>query len=307
MRKTKRIFGKLFSLLSLSAIIFFAFSLSSEAAEYVKRGMKLSIERVIPTAFPFMILTEAYTAYAKPEELKVLSFLFTRLFGINESGLRPFLCGNIAGFPLGTRIAASMYENGEIEKGMTERLLALSSNPSLPFMLGAVGGGMYGSIKTGAYLALSVYLSTLICGIIFKGKKKSVKKRYDRGGTPFSLTKSITRAGESCIGISSFITFFSVLSGIVSARISSPLISTALCSVLEVTTGVYSASALYSSYPLISLSISAFALGFGGLSVLMQSAYFKRKTDLGMSKYLIMKLTQGLLSSGIAIIAFSIT
>ena len=291
--------GTAISFLLLAFILVYPFYFSEEASKLVLYGLKLSLDRVIPTSFPFMIMTEFYTAYGHPENLKLLSYLFESIFGINKSGQRSFICGNVAGFPLGARITASSYSEGLIDKNEAERLLALSSNPSLPFILGAVGGGMYKSFKIGILLAVSLYLSTILSGIIFRRKLDKSNRANTYRPPSFSLVKSISKAGESCIGICSFITFFSVVGGLCAGKIGSPIIKAVLYSILEVTSGVYQASSLFYLFPDLSLAISAFSLGFGGLSVMMQSAYLVITTDLRMKKYLLMKLTQGILSAGI--------
>ena len=295
--KRKKARSGLLSLLFLAGMLYFGACLSEEAAGYVTYGLKLAIEKVIPTAFPFMILTEAYTAYGSPENIKPLSFLFSRLFGIGKAGLRPFICGNVAGFPLGVRITSSLYKDGSLTKAEAERLLALSSNPSLPFMIGAVGGGMFGSIKIGVVLALSVYLSTIVCGTVFKKGNSCSTVYIECSAKKFNPVESVSAAGQSCVGICSFITLFSVISGLVSKRIKEPILVAITSSILEVTGGVYSSSLIFPFSPRQSILIAAFALGFGGISVLMQSAYLKSDTDLSMKKYFIMKLSQGVTSA----------
>jgi hypothetical protein len=43
----------------------------------------------------------------------------------------------------------------------------------------------------------------------------------------------------------------------------------------------------------LSLSLSAFAVGFSGLCVHLQAAHFLAGTDISMKKYIFMKLLQG--------------
>ena len=70
----------------------------------------------------------------------------------------------------------------------------------------------------------------------------------------------------------------------------SPLIS----GFLEITNGINSISCIASKKLSINIIISAFLLGFGGISVLLQVWSITSKTDLSIKPYLYGKLLQGI-------------
>ena len=84
-----------YAILCLFAVLFFGLSLSSEVSEYVKDGMRLAVECVIPSSFPFMIISDLYLYLGRPENLRVLGRVFSRILGLPISGLSAFICGNI--------------------------------------------------------------------------------------------------------------------------------------------------------------------------------------------------------------------
>lgn len=73
----------------------------------------------------------------------------------------------------------------------------------------------------------------------------------------------------------------------------SPLIS----GFLEITNGINSISFIASKKLSINIIISAFLLGFGGISVLLQVWSITSKTDLSIRPYLYGKLLQGILAA----------
>ena len=70
-----------------------------------------------------------------------------------------------------------------------------------------------------------------------------------------------------------------------------------LISFLEVgsATSILSKTKLLSSN--ISLTLSSFAVGFSGMSVHLQAISFIKDTDLGLKRYFVMKLLQGVISA----------
>lgn len=73
----------------------------------------------------------------------------------------------------------------------------------------------------------------------------------------------------------------------------SPLIS----GFLEITNGINSISCIASKKLSINIIISAFLLGFGGISVLLQVWSITSKTDLSIKPYLYGKLLQGIFAA----------
>ena len=153
------------SLVLLGLTLFFGIALSKEAAEYVKEGFDLAAGYVIPSSFPFMLISDAYVAYGNPENIKLLSNLASKLLGIPKNALAIFISGNIGGFPIGAKAVSECYAEGGLSREEAERLLPLCNNPSCAFVAGGVGLGIYGDIYVGIFLLLSVYLATLTCAI----------------------------------------------------------------------------------------------------------------------------------------------
>ena len=175
MTKEKSRLKELRSALLLTLTVLSGLFLSEEMGEYVSEGIVLAVTSVVPSSFPFMIISDFYTHYGHPEDLGRIGKAVSRIFGVPLSGLGALICGNVGGFPIGAKMTAELYEGGGIDKRNAERLLPLSSNPSCAFIIGAVGLGMYTSFRIGLVLLASLYLSCVFCAVLTKPTRGNIE------------------------------------------------------------------------------------------------------------------------------------
>ena len=296
--------SEIISFCLLLVAVGFGLMLSGEAAEYVKDGMRLAANCVIPSSFPFMIISDLYSAYGRPENLRLLGAAVSKLLGIPPAGLGAFICGNIGGFPIGAKMCSDLYESGMLSKEEAERLIPLCNNPSSAFVIGGVGIGMCGNARIGFALLASIVISTVLCGMITKHKTQNDRIFDNKLEQSYNFIASVKKSGTSCIGIFSFICIFSVALGILKKRVKYAPILYVILSVSEVTNAVSTLTTAGIFPPEIRLAWCSFSLGFGGLCVGMQSAYFASSAGLSMKKYYAIKLLEGLLSASISPLAY---
>ncbi len=281
------------SLASLSLVIFFAAFLSGEASEFALSGMRLAVLTVLPSAFPSMLVCDLYRRVGYPEKIPLLGRAFSLLFGISQAGLRAFILGNLCGFPMGAREVGAAYSEGALSREEAERLLPLSTNPSPAFVVGAVGGAMLGDFRAGAILLCCVLLSSALCGVVYRKKRVKSEVSHIVLRQSYSFIESVRSAGGACIAIISFISAFSVMLGFCKKYLIFLPLRSAAFALLEVTGGVDFFIRGGDFSPVISGVMTAFTLGFGGLSVMLQSAALASDFGLKLRGYLRVKLTQG--------------
>jgi len=293
--------GAFLSLLWLFGCVFLSLFISPKASVYVSDGLRLCINRVVPSIFPFIIISDIYSAYGHPERINFLSFLFNKVFFINKIGISAYLTGILCGFPLGTRVALQLFEAGCISKDEAERLIAFSSQPSPAFIISAVGASMLHSTRLGLILFISVILSSIICGLFLRKKEDCCFEAGFTEHLPFNPVNSIKSAGASTLSICSFIITFSVVCGLVKDYLPFPF-SNFLLLFLEVSTGAnYFSSLPFVLTPFLAI---AFCLGFGGFSVMLQSKSIIQNSTLSLKNYVPIKILQGLLCAGVALVLF---
>ncbi len=301
--------GNSFIFVTLTALLLVtATSLADELSELTLYGMRLAVEVVIPSVFPFMITADLISATVDFSRLGGLSLLFERVFHIDRRLLGSVAVGSIAGFPIGARMAAELYRQGAVSREDAEAAATLSSNPSLAFVISGVGAASYGSAALGAVMYLSVLSAAGTVGVLTR--KKSAEGGgcggiggYGGGGAEgrgvaasFDLMRSIERATLGSVGMIGVITLFSVISGLVRRLPLGELIAPAIVPLLELGGAV--SYLAYSGLPrATALLMTAFALGFSGLSVHLQVRGALDGTGIGYARFLGSKILVGLLSA----------
>ena len=288
----------------LAITLAFGLLLSGEAGEYVKDGLSIAVSCVVPTSFPFMIISDIYVVYGHPENIRVLKGFVKTVFGLSQYSLAPLICGNICGFPIGAKMTADSYAMGLITRDEAERLIPLCNNPSCAFIVGGVGLGILGDVHLGFMLLISVCTATLLCGVLTRKTHNKIVFNDVNIRQKYNFVTSVKNAGFSCIGIISFISIFSVINGIIKKRIKYATLLYVVSAFSEVTNAIKIFASTADLPALLSLSMIAFSLGFGGICVGLQSSVFTAPAKLGMKKYYLIKLLEGILSASIFSILF---
>ncbi len=280
-------------ILALLINIFF----SDEIAHSVRSGLMLCANVIIPSVFPFIILSDFLLHSINFSSLRPLGYLFRKTFNINSAALPAFLLGLLCGFPLGVRCAVSLYEDGRISREECERLIGFSNNTGPAFLISGIGLGLRGNVIEGVILYVSMTLSALICGFVFGfGRKCSEDSGDIIQKYPFSLTDSIKNAGLNTLNICSYLTFFALFCGLLKKALGVSLPYLLLIPFLEVGSAASILSKATLLPPAVSLALTSLAVGFSGFCVHMQAMSFIRPARLGCKKYFCMKLFQGAIS-----------
>ena len=283
------------SILCISlAILMISFGKAIKDSIY--NGLLFSLTTIIPTLFPFFILSDLWTSlfYVNPDG-KVCR-CFEKMFRTNGCAITALISGLICGFPIGVKVLSELYREEKISKQEFEYLSGFTNNPSSAFVISGIGAGIYKDIKIGILLYLSIIFSSVVTGFIFRPKKAIHRKTDENARQSFNFTESIKNAGLTSINVTSCIIFFSALIGFISAIINNNGIVNAISLVLEVTNAVEMISSAENLTLSIKLILTSFALGFSGLSVHIQAFGFMPR-EISKTRYLLMKLTQGLISS----------
>ena len=111
------------------------------AMEYIHQGLRLCVKTVIPSLFPFMVISELLVSSGIGAALlRPVSSVFKKVFKLPDTGCCAVLLGMLCGFPVGARCAVSALSTGELNREEAERVLLFSTNPSSAFLINAVGG-----------------------------------------------------------------------------------------------------------------------------------------------------------------------
>ena len=259
-------------------------------------GLLFSLTAIIPTLFPFFILSDIWSSLFYVDPSGWLSRGFEKIFKANGCAISALISGLVCGFPIGVKILSDLYQKEKITKEELEYLSGFANNPSCAFVISGIGAGIYNDINIGALLYLVVILSSVITGYIFRPKVMEHNKGKEISRQTFNFAASIKNAGLTSINVVACIIFFSGLIGLTSSIVKNTTIINLISLFLEVTNAVeliFSTKHLTLYYKLI---LTAFALGFSGFSVHIQAFGFMPR-EISKARYLIMKVVQGTISS----------
>ena len=257
-------------------------------------------QSVIPALFPFMavsglLVSLGFGEWVSPHLAGLMGPLF-RLPGCASSAL---LLGLVGGYPIGARTAAGLYRDGLLTREDAERLLTFCNNSNPVFLISVLGAGVFGNVRLGIWLWLIHVLSALLTGILFRG---SGKRSSRRAATSFpcrtvSLASAFVEAVRSALSgmlsVCAFVVLFYVL--VSPLKTLGGQMGAFLVGTVE----------LFSLTPLLTPDrfgyiLAAFCTGWGGLSVLCQTAAVLDESDLSLVPCFQGKLVQGLLSALLA-------
>ncbi len=306
---TKSRFIKYTSVAVLLSAFFLTLMNSALAIEYMKKGLKLCSDAVIPSLFPFMVISDLIVSSGAGEAVaKTLTRPVKALFKVNDAMLCAFILGAVCGFPIGAVSLVSMYDRGVITKGQCATAMTFCNNPGSAFVLSVVGVSLFGSKSLGTMLYFSVLFSAvaagIICSFIFKDKNtefcteiKTAPSSSKEDGIAL-FTSSIQRSCNSMLTVCSYVLFFSALIGCLGALTErlgvSKDISSLLFGFFELSSGVAEVSEVFS--PEASLAICGMLLGWSGLSVHFQIMTVCRGRGISFKPYFFAKVLQGIIS-----------
>lgn len=285
-------------------------------ASSVSLSLKQCATMLIPSLFPLMIASEiALNCGAIDCVTRPLSKISARILGVNKKAVAPFFLGLIGGYTASVGGALSLYRTGEISKNDCERIIALSSIPSLSFMTGFVGSAMFGSTNVGWTLWAITVFSAVITGFFtrwIKGTQSASASSFCTLSPPVKsysriVVEAISHSAYSMLIICACVVFFSVFLDI----LKSPLqclnlpenIQKFILGTFEITNGVSICAGMDSS-PL-KVSLCAFMIGWSGLSVHCQIIALSDGECLSFKRYFLFKAIQGLISMILTLIIFN--
>ena len=257
-------------------------------------GLNLWFERMIPTLFPFMVLSGIMIRMNLTGAfVKILNPILGKLFRLNHSCIYCIVVGFLCGFPMGAHVASQLYEEKQISRPEASLLLAFCNNigpiyflsfvlptltikKTLPFLF-----GMYGlPFLYGLFLRYTIYKNEV------SPKIRQISPKSTSVSLLQALDESVFRSLYSIAKLGGYMIFFNLL------FILPSLISKLLCfnhtlsnlftgcmgCLLEITGGI---GLLGNQAPFFVLCV----LPFGGLSCIAQTFSMIKNTDLSIMEY----------------------
>lgn len=283
-----------------AALLFFP-DVSAAAA---REGVTLCLQTVLPSLFPFFVLSSLLVQSDVPRLLsRAMAGVMYPLFGVSGAGASALILGLLGGYPVGARTVAELYGRGEIAREEAEQLLAFCNNSGPGFFLGVCGTAVFGSARAGMYLYLIHVGAALVTGVLLRrdlGLPR--RKAVSRQRAPFDLAAAVQGSFAAVGSVSAFVIFFMVLLRLLSLvpalAALPPLPRAALFGFVEMTNGVNALPATRTGFVLC-----AAIMNWGGLSVQTQTCAMLAGSALSARRCVIGKAVQALAGVPLALLA----
>ena len=274
------------------------------SATAAREGVALCLQTVLPSLFPFFVLSSLLVQSDVPRLLsRAMAGVMYPLFGVSGAGASALILGLLGGYPVGARTVAELYGRGEIGREEAEQLLAFCNNSGPGFFLGVCGTAVFGSARAGAYLYLIHVGAALVTGVLLRrdlGLPR--RKAVSRQRAPFDLAAAVQGSFAAVGSVSAFVIFFMVLLRLLSLvpalAALPPLPRAALFGFVEMTNGVNALPATRAGFVLC-----AAIMNWGGLSVQAQTCAMLAGSALSARRCVIGKAVQALAGVPLALLA----
>lgn len=263
-------------------------------------ALSLCAHSVIPALFPFLAVSSALTAAGFGEWVSpLLARWMTPLFRLPGTAGSAVLLGLVGGYPIGARTAAELYRSRRLTRSEAERLLTFCNNSNPAFLISVLGSGVFGSVRIGVWLWLIHVASALGTGLLLCSRPQSPSRSVPPAPQAEPLLPAMVRAvrdaAAGMVPLCGFVVLFYVLATPFTAL--GGRWGAVLTGFLE----------LFSLTPLLSRDrfgfiLSAVCSGWGGCSVLFQTAAVLEGSGLPLRPCLAGKAVQGLLSGALALL-----
>lgn len=260
----------------------------------------LFFNKVFISLFPFMILIDILL-YFKYEDFlnNIFGGLFCKLFKISKNCSSVIIISLLTGSPNNGVIIKRLLDKECISLNEANKVLNFTFFPSIVFVIGVVGIGLYNSFKIGLGLYLCIILNNLFIGLFLR-KESFINNEFIslKNDVKFIsyLKNSIIKNFNTMILILGNIILFFIIIGILKLINHNQIILSILSGLLEMTSGVFMISSLNISL-CIKLYLTSFILCFSGLSILFQCFSILENYKIKVKKILFIRLIFSLLSS----------
>lgn len=298
-----------FAFMSLFIIILF-FKNASAASLWVKNGLYLCGTRLIPSLFPFMVISSiAIESGAIKTICKIPARFFRRAFKISEEATGAVLIGWLCGFPVGARSLCELYTSGLISDSEYRLGVCMASTPSPAFLIGAVGKGTFDSPLVGVALYATSVLTSALIGAAMAHIDKT--KKIDKAGAPYSppikketkrrdfasiFTHAVTGSAAGMVSVCAFVVFFCAFLGVVEGTLSffelSDTATALIFSFFELTSGIARIGEMGVEW---TLALCGIAVGWSGLSVHFQTISMCADAPFNLKPYVLAHLSKAAL------------
>jgi len=260
---------------------------SKTALDGATEGVKLCIYTIIPSLFPFIVLSVIINNALFGKPIKLLRPV-SKLCGIPAGAESLLLLGILGGYPVGAQSIFQAYKKGQINNNDACHMLSFCNNAGPAFIFGIVAALFSSPAVAWVIWGLHI-LSALLVGVCFQNK--TVRTCEVKQCEPLRITKALDQGIRVTAAICGWVILFRIILSICNRWflwILPDEIRLIFYGFLELSNGCYTLK--YADSEGLRFILSSVFLAAGGFCVAMQTASVAR--ELGIRTYLRGKVLQ---------------
>lgn len=255
-----------------------------------QEGVELCIRTVIPSLFPFLVLSILMNGSLAGSSASLLRPI-GRLFGVPAGMEALLISAFLGGYPVGAQAVAEAYRTGSINKEEAQHLLGFCNNPGPAFLFGMVSA----SFSDGWTVWTVWTVIFLSAWMVSKASSCQAASASLPAGKSIGLPAAMNSAIRVMAAVCGWVVLFRVILSFLDRWvlwIFPDLFRAAIAGIMELTNGCCLLPQIPDERQRFVLCCTI--LTFGGLCVTMQTASVLSGLSLG--RYLQDKLLQTMLS-----------
>ena len=260
-------------------------------------GIALCLKTVIPSLYPFLIISGLITA-SIPKTCRSQRSFVQKLLGIPSGTFPILLLGFLGGYPSGAQNVYQLYKEKRIRKEDAERMLPICNNAWPAFIFGMMASLFSGKAIPWVLWSIQILSCAFVAVILPKRTCHAVLSGHERSG---SIVTALQSATHTMAYICGWVILFRILLVFMEHRLLfllPPILKILICGFLELTNGFVALNAV--SRERIRFIIASLFLSCGGICVFMQTKSVVR--ELNIKLYCIGKGLHTLISLALSVL-----
>ncbi len=248
--------------------VYLALRYADECYAGIEKGVDFCLEVLIPSLFFFMIVSAYITQSGVAEALcRPLGGLSRALFKLPAQSLAVILLSMVGGYPVGASCAAILKKENQLSASEAAKTayIAVAAGPG--FLINFIGSTLLGNSRAGYILLGAQVIAVVLTGVIVGHTVESeplppAGMRKKKHGN--LLVSAVQSASRAAFGMCAMVVLFSALIEVTDVLIDNKAVCDIASAIIEVTNGCNRTCGT------VPLYVTAFFVGFGGLSVHFQ-------------------------------------
>lgn len=254
---------------------------SRAALSGIREGIGLCIRTLIPSLFPFFVLSTLLTGNLIGQPVRLLRPLCA-ICGVPQGAESLLAVGLLGGYPVGAQNIAFSYRSGGLAKSDAERMLAFCNNAGPAFIFGILGS-MFSKPHI-PWLLWGVHIvSALVVGILLSGNISKTTAQSRRG---ISVSEALESSVKVMALVCGWVMIFRMILNFLERWFLWMIPETcqiAIAGILELSNGCIQLGGIPSEG--LRFILAGMMLSLGGLCVTMQTTSVTKGLSLKLYSY----------------------